>query len=382
MQPSVGSYAAVAAVAAVVTWACVPLSQRLAYRVGALAAPDARRVHLHPTPELGGAAMLAGFLAAVGAAGLLGGFEAIFANGRQLLGVVLAAVVMYAVGFVDDVLEVSAPAKLAGTVLAGSVLTMAGVSIVFFRVPFWSLVVLTSDLAVLVTVLWVIGMSQAVNLIDGLDGLAAGIVGIAAVAFFVYTAALARNDLLRSDNVGPLVAAGVAGICLGFLPHNFHPARTFMGDGGALLLGLLMAAATISVGGQSRAQFSGQTYFFFAPLVIPLVILGVPVFDTFFAIVRRARSRSGVSTADKRHLHHRLMALGHGQRRSVLILWAWTAVLSGVALYPVITGRGDGLVLFAILALALLLVTYFHPGVRAHRRSAVVARAAVPPDEG
>jgi UDP-GlcNAc:undecaprenyl-phosphate GlcNAc-1-phosphate transferase len=311
----------------------------------------------------------------------MSGFDAVFANGRQLLGVVVAAALIYGVGFVDDVFEVSAPAKLAGTVLAGGVLTLTGVSIVFFRVPFWSLVVLSSDLAVLVTVLWVIGMSHAVNLIDGLDGLAAGIVGIAAVAFFVYTAQLAGNDLLRPDNVGPLVAAGVVGICVGFLPHNFHPARTFMGDGGALLLGLLMAAATISVGGQSRAQFSGQTYFFFAPLVIPLVILGVPVFDTLFAIVRRARTRAGVSTADKRHLHHRLMALGHGQRRSVLILWAWTALLSGVALYPVITGKGDGLVLFAILALALLLFTYFHPGVRAQRRSnggEVAPRAAVP----
>ena len=371
MQPSVWSYAAVAAVAAVVTWAVVPLTQRLARRVGAIAAPDARRVHVRPTPTLGGLAMLAGFFAAVAAALLLGGFEAVFANDRQLAGVLVAALLMYGVGFVDDVLEVSAPAKLAGTVLAGSVLTLAGVSIVFFRVPFWTLVVLSSDLAVLVTVLWVIGMSHAVNLVDGLDGLAAGIVGIAAVAFFLYTVELARNDLLRADNIGPLVVAGVVGICLGFLPHNFHPARTFMGDGGALLLGLLMAAATISVGGQSRAQFSGQTYFFFAPLVIPLVILGVPVVDTLFAIIRRAATRSGVSTADKRHLHHRLMALGHGQRRSVLILWAWTALLSGVALYPVITGKGDGLVLFAILALALLLVTYFHPGVRAHRRGAL-----------
>jgi UDP-GlcNAc:undecaprenyl-phosphate GlcNAc-1-phosphate transferase len=233
-------------------------------------------------------------------------------------------------------------------------------------------------------VLWVIGLANAVNLVDGLDGLAAGIVGIAALAFFLYTAQLADRDLLRPDNPSPLIAAAVVGMCVGFLPHNFHPARTFMGDGGALLLGLLMAAATISVGGQSRAQFSGQTYFFFAPLVIPLVILGVPIVDSVFAIVRRARSRSGVATADKGHLHHRLIKLGHGQRRSVLILWAWTALLSAVALYPTFTGKGDGLVLLAVLALALLLYTYFHPGVRAARRAVHPGRGAAPsphPDE-
>ena len=117
------------------------------------------------------------------------------------------------------------------------------------------------------------------------------------------------------------------GACSGFLPHNFHPAKIFMGDAGALLLGLLMAAATIVVGGNTDAQFSGQTFFFFAPLFIPLVILGVPIIDTAFSIVRRARRGAGVTVADKDHLHHRLMRLGHGQRRSVLILWAWTVLL-------------------------------------------------------
>jgi len=374
VEPGLWSYAFVAFVAAVVTWAAVPATQRLAYRTGAVAEPDARRVHQWPTPTLGGLAMLTGVLVAVGVASLLGGFDPIFASSRAVLGILASAVCIYSVGFIDDLFEVSAPAKMAGLVLAGSILTMSGVSIVYFRVPFSGLVVLSADLSALVTVLWVIGMANAVNLVDGLDGLAAGIVAIAAGALFIYTAQLSGRDLLRPDNPSPLIAAAVVGVCLGFLPHNFHPARTFMGDGGALLLGLLMAAATISVGGQSRAQFSGQTYFFFAPLLIPLFILGVPIFDLAFAIVRRARRRSGVATADKGHLHHRLMNLGHGQRRSVLILWAWTALLSAVVLYPTITGKGDGLVLIAILALALLLFTYFHPGVRAHRREAHTER--------
>ncbi len=232
----------------------------------------------------------------------------------------------------DDLREVSAPAKVAGQVFAASVLGLAGVVMFYFRVPFFDFYVLSPDLGFLVTVLWVVGMANAVNLIDGLDGLAAGVIAIAAGAFFVYSYRLSDVGLLASDNMAPLIVAITCGVCVGFLPHNFHPAKVFMGDSGSLLLGLLMAATTISVGGRTADQFSGQTYFFFAPLVIPFVILGVPFVDTALAIIRRARRRSSLSQADKEHLHHRLMRQGHGQRRSVLILWAWTAILSGVVL--------------------------------------------------
>ncbi len=365
MTPTLWGYGLTGAVAAVVTWLLVPATQRLAQRVGAVVAPDERRVHRWPTPTLGGAAMLVGFLAAVlVAAVVLPGYDSVFDHPREIIGIVVAAVVVYGVGFIDDIREVSAPAKVAGMVLAGSVLSIAGVSLVYFRIPFAGFWVLTPDLSALITVLWVIGMANAVNLVDGLDGLAAGIVGIAALAFFIYTQQLADNDLLRSANSAPLVAVAVVGVCLGFLPHNFHPARTFMGDGGALLLGLLMAAATISVGGRTRDPFSGQTYFFFAPLVIPLFVLGVPILDTTFAIIRRARRRSGLATADKGHLHHRLMQMGHGQRRSVAILWGWTALLSAIALVPTITGSGDSLVLVGLGGVALALVTWFHPGLK------------------
>ncbi|MDH4143855.1 MAG: undecaprenyl/decaprenyl-phosphate alpha-N-acetylglucosaminyl 1-phosphate transferase [Acidimicrobiia bacterium] len=368
MEPGIGAHLLVGLVAALTTWACVPLTERLAHRLGAVAQPDERRVHQRATPTLGGLAMLAGVLAALLLAWVGGAFDEVFGNERAVWSIAAASVAIYAVGLIDDVMEISAPAKIAGLVLAGSLLTIGDVSLVFFRFPFLGVVVLTPDLSVLVTVLWVIVMANAVNLVDGLDGLAAGIVGIAAAAFFVYTVQLANAGLLQPDNPAPVLVVAVAGVCAGFLPHNFHPARTFMGDGGALLLGLTMAAATVSVGGQTRDEFSGQTYFFFAPLVIPLVILGVPVLDTIFAVLRRARNRSGVATADKGHLHHRLMNLGHGQRRSVLIMWTWTTLLSGVALYPTITGKGDGLVLFGLAALALLLYTYLHPGVRRHRQ--------------
>ena len=160
------------------------------------------------------------------------------------------------------------------------------------------------------------------------------------MSFFLYAQKLSDLGLLASPNFGPLVAIIAVGMCLGFLPHNFNPARIIMGDSGALLLGLMMAVSTSVVGGRadpSGQGFVGQTYFFLAPLVIPLLILGVPILDLVFAVIRRASRRQALDVADKGHLHHRLMNLGHGHRRSVLILWAWTLVLSGFVLYPVLT---------------------------------------------
>ncbi|HRE01141.1 MAG TPA: undecaprenyl/decaprenyl-phosphate alpha-N-acetylglucosaminyl 1-phosphate transferase, partial [Ilumatobacteraceae bacterium] len=163
--------------------------------------------------------------------------------------------------------------------------------------------------------------------------------------------------------------------CLGFLPHNFNPAKIFMGDGGALLLGLLMACATSVVGGRTGTDpdqaFFGQSYFFFAPLLIPLIILGVPIFDMAFAIVRRT-TRQGFDTADKMHIHHRLMNLGHGQRRAVLILWLWTALLSSMVLYPVYTTGGYTWAVVGALAMGLALYTVLHPEVRRNRNKPTV----------
>jgi UDP-GlcNAc:undecaprenyl-phosphate GlcNAc-1-phosphate transferase len=239
----------------------------------------------------------------------------------------------------------------------------------YFQIPFAGFIVLSNDWEPLVTVIWVAAIANAVNLIDGLDGLAAGIVAIAAAAFFLYSDRLFKAHLLRPDSVGPLLAIICLGMCLGFLPHNFHRARIFMGDAGALLLGLLMAASTMVVGGRTADQFSGQTYFFFAPMFIPFIILGVPVVDTLFAIVRRARSRTGLTTADKRHLHHRLMQMGHGHRRAVLILWAWTVILSGLVLFPTYANQGNALIPLGIAGLGVMLYTLFHPGIRQALRS-------------
>lgn len=365
-------YVAVIGAAFLVTFALTPVMIRLSWRFGVVDRPDSRRIHTRPTPRLGGAAIVAGVLVGFGVAWLTGEFRPVFRTIAPPLGVVLATLTMYLVGQLDDLRDVSAPAKTAGSVLAGSILAVSGVAILFFRVPFVGLVALPPDLVPLITVLWVVGMAQAVNLIDGLDGLAAGVVGIAAGAVLMFAEHLDNKDqIISDDNIGAVIAACVVGACVGFLPWNFHPARIFMGDAGALTLGLLMAAATIAIGGSTDAEVRGQTFFFFAPLFLPLVILGVPIVDTAWSLLRRARSRSGLTIADKNHLHHRLIRLGHGQRRAVVILWAWTAILSGAVLVPVYTGDVRSVIPLVMAAVALLLFTLFAPGWQARRASGI-----------
>ncbi|MEM7337305.1 MAG: MraY family glycosyltransferase [Actinomycetota bacterium] len=364
MRASLGSYLAVAALAGAVTLVLTPLAVRLSYRFGLIVQPDARRLHARPTAVMGGGAMYGGFVVAFLVAWWSGAFASTFDGSSEPWAVLAGATVVYVVGLIDDIRELSAPAKTAGLVVAASTLAAGGVSIIWFRIPFWDVFVLPYDLAAVVTVVWVLGMANAVNFIDGLDGLAAGIVGIGATAFLLYAIRLGEVELLAPGNPGPLVAALVLGVCLGFLPWNVYPARIFMGDGGSLLLGTMMAASTMAVGGRTPDPFSGQTFFFYAPLVIPLVILGVPVLDLVFAIARRARSRKGLATADKDHLHHRLVRLGHGHRRSVWILWAWTALLSAFVLYPTYNdGQGDAIVPLGVGAAALVLFTLFMPSV-------------------
>lgn len=373
-EPS--GYLLVGATAAIVTFLLTPLVGWVATRVGWVAEPDERHVHATPTPNVGGVAMFVGFLIAMLLASSLNRFDPLFVDNSEPLGVLLGCGLVFVIGFLDDILDLSPPAKVTGIVVAGVVLVFKGVTMFNFRVPFLGFFQL-DDWSPLVTVLWLLGMTQAVNLIDGLDGLAAGIVAIAAGSFFLYGTHVSDLNLLVEPNIGPLIAVIAAGVCVGFLPHNFNPARIFMGDGGALFLGALMATSTSVVGGRANpgaaanpanAQgLAGQTYFFLAPLFIPLFILGVPILDMFFAILRRATRRQGLATADKGHLHHRLMDLGHGQRRSVLILWLWTALLSGFVLYPVYSGSGAAVAPFAIVALGLALYTVLHPQLRRAR---------------
>jgi UDP-GlcNAc:undecaprenyl-phosphate/decaprenyl-phosphate GlcNAc-1-phosphate transferase len=363
--PPLGAYAIVAALAAVGTYVAMFPLRSLAVRIGFVAEPDERRIHTRVTPYGGGVAMFIAFLVAMIVASQLPSLQGIFQGSSEPLGVVLGAGVIFAVGLTDDIRDVSAPAKMAGEVLAAMVLVYLGVTMVQFKIPLVGFLVLSSGSGwtPLLTALWVIVITNAVNLIDGLDGLATGIVAIASGALAIYGLRLVDLGQLPADNLGPLIAVIAFGVCVGFLPHNFHPARAFMGDAGALFLGLLMAAATMEIGGR-QPEGSGQTFFFFAPLFIPLFILGVPIADMAFAFVRRTAKGTGFHTPDKDHVHHRLLRLGHGPRRTVVILWAWTALLSGFVLYPLFVSKANAFIPFGAVVLGLVLYTLFHPGLR------------------
>ncbi|HTU38676.1 MAG TPA: MraY family glycosyltransferase [Acidimicrobiales bacterium] len=385
-MPNIGWYGLVLVIAAGATAALTVPAKRIAIKVGYVSHPGPRSVHNRPIAYGGGAAMLMGFLVAVLAAAAIPALRHVFTDSPEMMGVVLAAGAMFSVGLIDDVRDMSAPAKMAGQVLAASILYFSGVTMYELKIPLAGFFVLTPGIIPLITAIWVIALTNAVNLIDGLDGLAAGVVAIGGGALALYGIRLMGLGLLPSDNIGALVAVIACGICLGFLPFNFNPARIFMGDAGALFLGLLMAASTMVIGGRvpTAVPISGATYFFFAPLFIPIFILGVPLVDMAFAFVRRTAQGKGFDTPDKEHIHHRLLRLGHGPRRSVIILWAWTAILSSFLLVPLFVHQVNAFIPIGAAALGAGLYTFFHPGLRRGNGDEEQERPGEPeePDQG
>jgi len=361
------SYLIVGLIAASATAVSMPFVVRLAHRQKWVATPDERRMHPVPTPDVGGIGMFVGILAGIVGASLMSDFDALFEDSTEIIGVVVACSITFALGLLDDIRDISPPAKVTGLVVAAISLVWFGVTMFQFRLPFLDVFVLSDDWVPLFTVLWLLGMTQAVNLIDGLDGLAAGIVAIGAGSFFIYSQDLTAGNLLPQPNIGPLVAMIAVGVCMGFLPFNFNPARIFMGDSGALLLGLLMAVATSVVGGRAdpdTQSANGQTYFFLAPIFISLLVLAVPIVDVIFAVIRRTASGRSFAEADMGHLHHRLIQLGHGPRRAVVILWGWAALFSTVVLFSALYSTGSALVLLVLAGTALSVFTVLHPRLR------------------
>ncbi len=362
-MPSFEWYVVIAVVASLATAGAVWPIRSIAIKVGYVDQPDERKMHDRATPYGGGAAMFIGTCLAFCIADFIPALHPLFQGSAEAQGVLIAAAAIFVVGLVDDFRDMSAPAKIGGQVLAASILYFAGVTMYQIKVPLAGFVVLSPGVIPLITALWVVALSNAINLIDGLDGLAAGLVAIGAGVLCIYGFRLEQLGLLPGQNIGPLVAAIACGICLGYLPFNFHPAKIFMGDAGALLLGLLMSASTMVIGGRTPPA-SGVTFFFFAPLFIPFFILGVPLLDAGFAFIRRTAKGQGFHAPDKDHIHHRLLRLGHGPRRTVVILWLWTAVLSGFALFPLFAPRSNPLIPFGILAACVGLYTWFHPGLK------------------
>jgi UDP-GlcNAc:undecaprenyl-phosphate GlcNAc-1-phosphate transferase len=292
--------------------------------------------------------------------GLLAGRAIPFLSGlyetsSELDAAIIASTAVVVLGVVDDARGVSAVGKLAGQVLVAGLVVLMGVQLLYFYFPGQGVLSLSPDLAVPLTVLWIVALMNAVNLVDGLDGLAAGMVAIAAIAFFAYMVRTPGGGEIEAS-VAALIAAIVAGVALGFLPWNFHPARIFMGDSGSLLLGLLLAVSTISGVGRSLEEPTGSDIAVIAiPVVVPLLVLAVPLLDVVLAIVRRMRRGIGIAHADKEHIHHRLMDIGHSHRQAVLLMYLWSALISGFALVVAFV-NGQTIVL-AFLAGAVLVAT-------------------------
>ena len=355
------SYFAVFAAAVVVTAATTPLVRRVVERAGAIYQPNDRTVHRVPLPTMGGIGMYLGLVAALIVSQFLPFFDAINGPASHIRATLLTCTLMLGLGIVDDTLGMTALTKFVAQVFIAGLLVLLGVRFNYFYLPFMGTFVL-GDLGVIVTILWAVAVPNAVNLVDGLDGLAAGMVAIAATAFFIYVVRSGGTFGLPSD--AAMLAAITCGICLGFLPWNFHPAKIFMGDAGSMLLGMLVAIATISgVGRNPVPPPRGEVAGIALPLLVPLLVLGIPFLDVLLAIVRRTRKGLGIAHADKEHIFHHLMDIGHGHRGAVLLMYLWSALVCGSALaIGVIDGRlvagaivGCALVLFLVTALPRLL---------------------------
>jgi UDP-GlcNAc:undecaprenyl-phosphate/decaprenyl-phosphate GlcNAc-1-phosphate transferase len=321
-------------VAAAVTYLLTPLVRRVAIRVGAMHAPRERDVHTVPVPRMGGVAMYAGLAAGLLVASRIPQLRSnAFAQPGLVNGLLLAGGVLVVIGIIDDRWGLSALTKGAGQVAAGAILVVTGTQLSELPEPGNGTFVLTSNQTAVVTILVVVATINAVNFIDGLDGLAAGIVAIAAVSFLIYYWSMAKVLGGVSALAAPALASAIlTGICLGFLPHNFHPARIFMGDTGAMLLGLVLAYAPIaSINSLNPAVIASRVnrYPEIMPLLLPAALLVIPYTDMLLAVVRRTRAGLSPFEADSKHLHHRLISIGHSQRASVLVMYLWAALFSG-----------------------------------------------------
>jgi UDP-GlcNAc:undecaprenyl-phosphate/decaprenyl-phosphate GlcNAc-1-phosphate transferase len=323
------AHLAVGATAAVVTAGAVPLVARLARRVGATVAPDDQPDRGRgPVPSMGGLAMLLGFVVAMGVAWVLPDFDPLFASTSEPLALVLGAVLIVIIGVADDILTLPPTVKLAGQIVAALGVVVLGIQLVYFWVPGVEVIALSSDLGFPLTILALVAMINAMNLIDGLDGLAAGIAAIGALAFFAFTVRSSTSGLAEGvPNSATLVAAVVAGMAIGFLVHNWYPARIIMGDTGSMLLGLLLGAAGVAYVGRTGAP-SNADFYGSIPLLVPVLVLAIPFLDSAFAVVRRVIARRPITAGDRGHLHHVLLAFGHSHRRAVLVLYYWSALLA------------------------------------------------------
>lgn len=333
-----------------IAFCSTPLVSKMAYTVGAIDVPkDNRRMHDHPIPRLGGLAIALGFLLSTFL------FESL---DRQMQGILLGSIVILVLGVLDDCLTLPAMPKFIVQIVSATIVVMHGCTIQYITNPFSSVPGACFDLGVFaapITVLWIVTMTNAVNFIDGLDGLAVGVSGISSAIMLVIA-------LLVSEEHIAVILAALMGACIGFIPFNFNPAKIFMGDTGATFLGFILASISI------QGLFKMYAVISFA---VPFLILGVPFFDICFAVIRRLLKHQNPMTADRGHIHHRLIDMGFSQKQSVAITYVLTGILGIAAVLLTTTGEEKALIIVASVIIVALLGVFviFGPIHRPHHPS-------------
>ncbi|GFH67656.1 undecaprenyl-phosphate alpha-N-acetylglucosaminyl 1-phosphate transferase [Streptomyces gougerotii] len=387
MGKPVREYLLTLCITAAVTYLLTGPVRKFAIVAGAMPEIRARDVHREPTPRLGGIAMFFGLCAGLLVADHLTNLSEAF-DSNEPRALLSGAALIWLIGVLDDKFEIDALVKLGGQLIAAGVMVMQGLTMLWLPVPGVGQVLLTSWQGNLLTIALVLITINAVNFVDGLDGLAAGMVCIAATAFFMHAYRIWYGYGLEAAAPAALFAALLMGMCVGFLPHNMHPARIFMGDSGSMLIGLVLAAGAISITGQvdpdAMGLFAGsekaavhQTVPVYMPLLLPLTIIAVPAADLVLAVVRRTWRGQSPFAADRGHLHHRLLEIGHSHSRAVLIMYFWSALIAfGALAYSVNEASmwvALGVAALSAVGLVLLLLPRFTP------RAPRWAEAFVPP---
>ncbi|HET7328775.1 MAG TPA: MraY family glycosyltransferase [Nocardioidaceae bacterium] len=366
-------YLLVLLIAAAVTYLLGSASREAAVRLGAVAQVRDRDVHAVPIPYLGGVAMFGGliasFLVALNLPFLSRGHDLLLSDAGIVL---LGGAVVCLVGVIDDIVDLDAITKFAGQLIAAGLVTLGGVTYLWVPLPGAEIVSLEASQATLLTILVIVATTNAVNFIDGLDGLAAGVVAIGAGAFFVFAYLISVLNNLERGTPAAFLSMALVGACIGILPHNFFPARMFIGDAGALLIGFVFAGSAISMTGQYPAVDIDQGFFGSSASVIavllplvPVAILIVPLGDMVLAVVRRTRAGRSPFAPDKRHMHHRLLEIGHSHRRAVLLMYLWAAVVAGGAVAGSLFTGWQSVLGLALVVLIALVLTF---GVNGWRR--------------
>ncbi|MGW0336529.1 MraY family glycosyltransferase [Streptomyces sp. NPDC003011] len=363
-------------ITAAVTYLLTGPVRKFAIVAGAMPEIRARDVHREPTPRLGGIAMFFGLCAGLLVADHLANLNEVFSKSNEPRALLSGAALIWLIGVLDDKFEIDALIKLGGQMIAAGVMVMQGLTILWLPIPGVGSVALTQWQGTLLTVALVVITINAVNFVDGLDGLAAGMVCIASAAFFLYAYRVWVSYGIEAAAPATLFAAILMGMCLGFMPHNMHPARIFMGDSGSMLIGLVLAAGAISITGQvdpdALKLFAGseqaavhQTVPVYIPLLLPLTIIAIPAADLVLAIVRRTWRGQSPFAADRGHLHHRLLEVGHSHSRAVLIMYFWSALIAFGALAYSVNSASMWIVLSVVflsaIGLILLLLPRFTP---------------------